>query len=63
MEKEFEGTNDFCFFIFWPLTSLVLAYVEERDLGSVKAGDRDRLNGEKLGIAPKKSPPVISHNP
>ena len=33
---------------FSPPTILVLACVEERDLGSVKAGDRDRLTGEKL---------------
>lgn len=42
---------------------MVLACVEGRDLGIVRAGDRDRLNGEKLGIAWKKSPPVISSNP
>lgn len=44
IEEESEGTNDF----FLPSTILVLACVEERDLGSVKAGNRDRLNGERL---------------
>lgn len=60
MEEEFEGINDF---FFLPPTSLVLSCVEERDLGGVEAGDRERLNGETLGIAQKKSPPVISPNP
>lgn len=43
------------FFFFAP-TSLVLSCVEERDLEGVKAGGRERLNGQKLGIAREELP-------